>query len=53
MHRLSGLYAQRFNRRHGRKGHLYDQRLKNPVRAGICKRVEDWLWSWASSRSAA
>jgi putative transposase len=72
MQRLNGLYAQRFNRRHGRKGHLYEERfsawllhdeqhlertiryiLENPVRAGLCKRVEDWLWSWASSRSAA
>jgi putative transposase len=72
MHRLNGLYAQRFNRRHGRKGHLYEERfsawllhdeehlektiryiLENPVRAGLCGRVEDWLWSWASNRSLA
>jgi putative transposase len=70
MHRLNGLYAQRFNRRHRRKGHLYDERfsawivldeehfentiqyvLENPVRAGLCARAEDWLWSWASNRS--
>jgi putative transposase len=70
MHRLNGLYAQRFNRRHTRKGHLYEERfsawivldeehlentieyvLENPVRAGLCARAEDWLWSWASNRS--
>jgi REP element-mobilizing transposase RayT len=27
MHRLNGLYAQRFNLRHGRKGHLYEERF--------------------------
>ena len=27
MHRLNGLYAQRFNRRHGRKGHLFEERF--------------------------
>src|SRR3954451_6918620 len=27
MHRLIGLYAQRFNRRHGRKGHLFEERF--------------------------
>ena len=72
MHRLNCLYAQRFNRRHDRKGHLYEERFsawllhgeehlentiryirENPVRAGLCRRVEDWLWSWSSSRSAA
>ena len=70
MHRLNGLYAQHFNRRHGRKGHLYEERfsawvvndeahfentiryvLENPVRAGLCRRVEDGVWSWASSES--
>jgi putative transposase len=25
-HRLNGIYAQGFNRRHGRTGHLYEQR---------------------------
>jgi REP element-mobilizing transposase RayT len=29
MHRLNGLYAQRFNRRHGRKGHLYEERFSS------------------------
>lgn len=27
MHRLNGLYAQRFNRRHARKGHLFEERF--------------------------
>jgi REP element-mobilizing transposase RayT len=31
MHRLNGLYAQRFNRRHGRKGHLYEERFSSWV----------------------
>ena len=26
MHRLNGLYAQAFNRRHGFKGHLFEER---------------------------
>ncbi len=25
MHRLNGLYAQSFNRRHGRRGHLFEE----------------------------
>ena len=64
MHWLLGVYAQAFNRRHSRKGHLYEERfrawvvrdedhlsnairyvLDNPVRAGICARIEDWPWS--------
>jgi hypothetical protein len=66
MHRLNGLYAQRFNERHGRKGHLFEERfacwvisdedhlrraigyvLENPVKAGLCDDVRDWLWSWS------
>ena len=27
LHRLNGLYAQRFNRRHRRKGHLFGDRF--------------------------
>jgi putative transposase len=27
LHRLNGVYAQRFNRRHGRKGHLFGDRF--------------------------
>lgn len=64
MHWLNGTYAQRFNRRHGRSGHLNgaryycsvietDGRLLralryialNPVKAGLCKRPQDWPWS--------
>ena len=63
-HRLNGIYAQAFNRRYGRKGHLFGDRfwcgeveteeqlgaacryvLANPVRAGLCRYVEDWRWS--------
>ncbi len=64
MHWLNGVYAQRFNRRHGRRGHLFEGRysafvvegdehlqatclyvLANPVRAGLCERVDDWPWA--------
>jgi putative transposase len=63
MHRLNGIYAQAFNRRHSRTGHLFGERygswvvrdeqhllaachyvLQNPVRAGLCNRVDDWPW---------
>lgn len=27
LHRLSGLHAQRFNQRHGRRGHLFEERF--------------------------
>ena len=27
MHRLNGIYAQRFNKRHGRRGHLFEERF--------------------------
>ncbi len=27
MHRLNGIYAQGFNRRHGRRGHLFEERF--------------------------
>ena len=65
MHRVNGLYAQRFNRRYGRRGHLFGDRfaawmvetrehleaaveyvLANPVKAGLCREIRDWLWSW-------
>ena len=29
MHRFLGRYAQRFNKRHGRRGHLFQERFKN------------------------
>jgi len=63
---LNGRYAQAFNQRHGRTGHLFGDRfasfvirdeehlhaaieyvLQNPVRAGLCRRAEDWPWSSA------
>jgi putative transposase len=31
MHRLNGIYAQRFNRRHSRKGHLFEERFSARV----------------------
>ena len=31
MHRLNGIYAQRFNRRHQRKGHLFEERFSSWV----------------------
>ena len=31
MHRINGIYAQGFNRRHGRKGHLFEQRFSARV----------------------
>jgi REP element-mobilizing transposase RayT len=31
MHRIQGLYATHFNKRHGRDGHLYRNRYKSPV----------------------
>jgi len=64
MHRLNGPYAQQFNARHGRSGHLRGDRYsatpvetdwhmlrayryiaRNPVRAGLCERPTEWLWS--------
>ena len=31
MHRLNGLYAQRFNNRHARRGHLFEERFSSWV----------------------
>ena len=64
MHHLGGAYAQAFNRRHRRSGHVFEGRyhsplvesdsylealcryvVRNPVRAGLCDRPEDWPWS--------
>lgn len=64
MRNVNGVYAQAFNRRHQRVGHLFQGRykailvedgqylqavgryiLRNPVRAGICPRPQDWPWS--------
>ena len=66
MKHLNGVYAQGFNRRYGRVGHLFQARYvslpiederyaevlvryvrDNPVRAGLCERASDWLWSWS------
>ena len=63
---LNGRYAQAFNDRHERAGHLFGDRfaafvirdeeqlraavgyvLQNPVRAGLCRRADDWPWSGA------
>jgi REP-associated tyrosine transposase len=64
MRALNGGYAQYFNNRHDRSGHLFQGRygarlieqkghwdearryvVENPVRAGMCERVEDYPWS--------
>ena len=64
MRDINGVYAQAFNRRHDRVGHLFQGRYVallvqkqsyllelsryialNPVRAGLCARPEEWLWS--------
>ncbi|HXG77352.1 MAG TPA: transposase [Gaiellaceae bacterium] len=64
MRQLNGVYAQWFNRRHNRVGHLFQGRygarlvqadehllaavryvVRNPLRAGMCRRLEDWHWS--------
>jgi putative transposase len=66
LHRLNGVYAQSFNERHARTGHLFGDRfaavvvededhlqaaceyvLRNPVRAGLCNRADEWPWSGA------
>src|SRR4029450_5592058 len=66
---LNGRYAQAFNERHERSGHLFGDRyaafvtrdddhlrvatayvLQNPVRASLCRRADDWLWSGACRR---
>jgi REP element-mobilizing transposase RayT len=64
MHKLNGRYAQRFNRRYDRVGHVFQNRFSsyvieseehlhralayvqaNPVKAGLCANVDEWLWS--------
>jgi putative transposase len=64
MHALNRWYAQRFNWRHDRTGHLFGAPyhteliereshflevsryvVRNPVRAKLCRRPEDWPWS--------
>jgi REP-associated tyrosine transposase len=65
MQRFHSLYARRFNRRHGRFGHVFAERfqcrtveedrvldrcgyvLGNPLKAGLCDRIDDWPWSYA------
>jgi putative transposase len=66
LRQLNGRYAQAFNERHERSGHLFGDRfaafvigdeehlraateyvLQNPVRAGLCRRADDWPWSGA------
>jgi REP element-mobilizing transposase RayT len=64
MRHLNGVYVQRFNKRRGRKGSLFEGRYgaalverdsymlevlryvaRNPVRAGLRARPEEWRWS--------
>jgi putative transposase len=60
---LNGQYAQGFNGKYKRWGHVFGERfwcrpvpddqletvciyvMMNPVRAGLCKEMEDWPWS--------
>jgi len=61
---LNAVYAQTFNRRRSRVGHVFQGRFNailvqrdahllelsryivlNPVRAGLCERPVDWIWS--------
>ena len=70
MHWLLGTYASWFNRRHRRRGHLYQDRFKNvlvdeneylltvaryivlnPVKAGMVRRPEDYIWSSYRARA--
>jgi REP element-mobilizing transposase RayT len=72
MRHLNGVYAQAFNRRYGRDGHLFQGRygailvqaddhllgavryiLRNPLRAGMCERVEQWPWSSHAATTGA
>jgi len=49
LHQLNGRYAQAFNERHARSGHLLGNAceyvVQNPVRARLCARADDWRWS--------
>lgn len=64
MQYLNSVYAQQWNRRHRRVGHVFQGRFKaqlierdghfleacryvvlNPIRAGLVKNAEDWMWS--------
>jgi len=64
MRHLNGIYAQRWNRRHGHVGHVFQGRFKdqivqregylpalcryiarNPWRARLVQRPEEWRWS--------
>jgi putative transposase len=64
MRHLNGCYAQYFNRRQARCGHVFQARFRsilvetdsyllvlcryvvaNPVRAGLCERLDEWPWS--------
>jgi REP element-mobilizing transposase RayT len=71
LHRLQGPYARFYNRRHGRRNHLFGQRYgsrpittdahllestryihRNPVRAGLVDRPQDYPWSSLSAYAA-
>ena len=64
MHRVNSKYSKYYNRKYGRKGHVFGERYKailaqderylltllryihqNPVKAGICSRVDEYRWS--------
>lgn len=69
MQYLGARIVERFNRRHGRRGHLVQAPYRakpvlteghalwlrvyiamNPVRAGLCRRPEDWRWGGYGGR---
>ena len=57
MGRANQFYTQYVNRRHGRSGHLWQDRFfscpldeeRNPVRAGLVRRARRWPWSSAAA----
>jgi putative transposase len=72
MRQLNGVYAQAFNRRHRRSGHLFQGRyaarlvqadehllsvvryiIRNPLRARVCSRLDDWPWSSHAATTGA
>src|SRR5262245_12908158 len=46
LHRLNGVYAQRFNRRHGRSGHLFQGRFDAKVVRDETHLAEACAYTW-------
>jgi len=51
MRQLTGVYTQRFNRRHGRVGHVFQVR-RSPRPTGRCERLGQRLVRQTSDRLA-